>query len=106
MIAACTPCNGQIAAVLNYLYGYTDEIYISYSSGDLSQSYLYTEATPQVFWYSDQTTPVYLPREGNYTSTPTINIPQSLIDNGHLEQFIADLHLLIPFYVKVVLNPY
>lgn len=101
MLAACTPTYGQIQRVLNYWYA--DEygpISITQSMAVTTNSYLYEESEPARYLYMEAEPPVFWGRGGNYTEAPTVNIPQALADNpDDYRQFIADLNLLIPFYL-------
>ena len=105
MLAACTPTYGQIARVLNYWYGQYGEITIAQSKAVLGASYLYWENEPPQYYYAEPTPPKYLGRGGNYTEEPTVNIPSSLANDSTLyEQFIADLNVLVPFYLTYNIN--
>lgn len=107
MIAACTPTYGQIERVLNYWYNsYGGEIYWTRSQASVEESYLYTEANPPVYFYRGDTPPVYLGRGGNYTEMPIIHIPQALYTSTDYSQFIADLNLLLPFWVSYIVEPF
>lgn len=108
MLVSCTPSYGQIARVLTYWYGYN--ITITPSVTQTKQSYWYdalkSKEEGQPYLYDDGEHPVYMGLSGNATE-PIVNIPEVLYNNPiAMAQFRADLSVLVPFYIPVILKPY
>lgn len=105
MYAVCTPVYGQIERVLNYWYGTFGNITITPSSAETGVSYWYAEDTPKKYLFEGDTPPVYLGFGGNYTEKPIVNVPKALADLPEVySQFIADVNLLLPFYITYSVN--
>lgn len=107
MLVSCTPSYGQIERVLTYLYGYN--ITVTPSTTQTHQSYWYAQPQPkeiQPYLRDGSDHPVYLGASSNATE-PIINIPTALYNNPvAMAQFRADLSVLVPFYIPVILKPY
>lgn len=107
ILSVCTPVYNQTAAVLNYLFGYNDEIYITPSGAQADGSYLYMEDEPATYLYTEDEPQVFWGQIGTYTESPIINIPLELQQNTvKYNQFIADLNTLFPFYLPYTIRTY
>lgn len=105
MFAACTPTYGQIERVLKYWYGSYGDITITPSGASIWKSMWYAESTPKVYLYNTGQPPVFLGQGGTITESPIINIPAALNnDKAALNQFIADVNVLFPFYINYTIK--
>ena len=102
MFAACTPTYTQIERVLRYWYPANGATPPTIKPGRYYRlyAYLYAEDTPKKYLYDGPTPPVYWPEsDGNYDEPPTIEVTKQFTGMIDYEQFLADVALLIPFYI-------
>lgn len=102
MLASCTPTYGQIERVMSTIYSY--DISITRSQASIEDSYWYMEEQPKRYLYTSGNPPVYMGRGGNYTEIPIINIPYELSVSSEYAQFIADLNMIVPFFIPYTIN--
>lgn len=107
MFAACTPTYGQIERVMDYWYGSYGAITITPSVATTSYPMWYEEAQPPKYLREEDEPPVFFGEGGNYAEAPIVNIPSSIFNDKEVyNSFIADLNVLVPFYITYTIKVY